>query len=408
MWWGAKPFWRGWRDVAIDVVPAVGLWGAGLLDMAYGLSDAVGDASPASSFFPMTAVCLLLVLRRHRPFAVLCAVVLVIAVPIWFLPLSLGYWGEFIPWLVALYSCARHEGRIALRAAGAGVSAATLAVIAIRFPEMADPGDMLYDGALLAGSWVLGLFARSWSRYRDDALRRDVEQAQAEERAVVAERSRIARELHDVISHTITVIVMQAGGARLAAQSDPAVAVAALGRIERLGQDSLGELRTLLAVLGGAEDGSHAAGAAAPQPTLADIPELCERMRGLGLPVSLGLSDAIDGVPAGVQLAGFRVVQEGLTNVLKHAGPVRTRVRVRRERHGLLRLQVCNEPGRPAGSVPSGQHGLMGLRERVAALGGAFSAGPLPDGGFAVSADLPAGGAERRAEEPVRPVGEHR
>ncbi|QAY61363.1 sensor histidine kinase [Microbacterium protaetiae] len=379
--------WRraGWRGTVFDVAPAAGLWVAGVLDIVFGLSESVGAAPVASSFVPMTVICALLVLRRRFALLVQIGVAVVIAVPVWVVPLALGYWGEFIPWLVALYSCARHEERMVRQIAGAVVSAVTLTVISLRFPEMADPGDLLYDGVLLAAAFTLGLFARSWARYRDGALRQELERAQADERAATQERARIARELHDVISHTITVIVMQAGGARLAAASDPSVAVEALARIEGLGRESLNELRTLLEVL--REDGQAPEGTA-PQPTLSDVDALCAQMRELGLPVQLHTEGVGAALAPSIQLAGYRIVQEGLTNVLKHAGNVDTGVRLASS-GGVMTIEVSCAPGAGGSSLGGTDHGLLGLRERVAALGGTLMTGPRADGGYLLRAELP-------------------
>lgn len=389
--WGARRSAQphiGWRDAVIDVGPPIGLWASGLLDMTLGIGNSIGSASPLTSLVPMTIVCLLLLLRRRRPLSVLCGIAVVITVPIWFLPLALSYWGQFMPWLLALYSTARHGDRPLWRALGIVISAAMLTVIAIRFPEISDPGDLLYNGTLIVGAWLLGLFARSWSQYRDDAVRQEAERARAEEAAKRSERARIARELHDVISHTITVVVMQAGGARLAAIRDPEVAVTALARIEALGQESLAELRSLLRVL---RDEDDAPGETGPQPGLADIPELCERMRALGLPVRLR-QEQVAGVPAGVQLAAYRIVQEGLTNALKHAGPVDTEVRIGSGAGGVLGVEISNAPPFRSPRLLEGAHrGLTGIRERVTAIGGAVDAESRPDGGFAIRAGLPTG-----------------
>lgn len=389
--WGADLSARsraGWRDVVIDVGPPVGLWLAGLVDMTVGVGNSVGPASPGTSLVPMSVICVLLLLRRRRPLSVLCGIALVIAVPIWFLPLALSYWGQFMPWLLALYSSARHGRRPLHRALGIAISAATLATIAIRFPEISDLGDLLYNATLIVAAWLLGLFARSWSQYRDDAVRQEEKRARAEEAATRAEQVRIARELHDVISHTITVVVMQAGGARLAAGRDPAVAVAALARIETLGQESLAELRTLLTVL--REEGD-APGEIAPQPGLDGIGDLCERMRTLGLPVRLS-QEATHGVAAGVQLAAYRVVQEGLTNALRHAGPVPTDVTIRLVSDRLLVVEISNAPpSRPRTRLDGAHRGLVGMRERVAAAGGELHAGQDTGGGFTVRATIPAG-----------------
>ncbi|WP_051191856.1 sensor histidine kinase [Microbacterium luticocti] len=390
---------RGWwarhgRDVVYDVAPPAVLLALGLLDVFTGaFAIPVGDAPTVTALIPGALCCAALLLRRRWPLAVLVAILLLVFVPPLVWPTSLTYWDEFAVWLIATYSCARHL-RLRWALIGLALSAAGMVVLPWEFAELRDAGDVVYNSFLVAAAFALGLLTRSWAAYRLRAVQEAAERAVAEDRARRRERTRIARELHDVISHTITVIVLQAGGARLAAAHDPQAAVEALGRIERLGQDSLGELRTLLAVLddAGADDrageGTDAA-AAAPQPVLADLPGLVQRMRGLGLPVRLHVDAGLGQVAAGVQLAGYRVVQEGLTNVLKHAGAVETDVSVRRELSGGLCVQVSSAPGRAAASVPGGNRGLAGLRERVAALGGTLEARPRPDGGFVITAGLP-------------------
>ena len=379
-----------WRDALIDVGPAVGLLVVGMLDIATGLSAPTGSAPPMTAIVPVIVVCAALLFRRRWPLAVFVVVVLTIAVPAWLASVSLTYWGEFVPWLLASYSVARHEQRLWRPLVALGASALTLAAISLRFPEMADPGDVLYNGAFLAAAWCLGLFARSWAAYRDNTLRHEIERVQAEERAGVRERARIARELHDVIAHTITVVVMQAGGARLALARDPSAAEAALAQIETLGRDSLAELRTLLAVLRSPDD-EH--GGTAPQPTLTDLSELCERMRRLGLPVTLRTEGALDAVPLGVQLTAYRAVQEGLTNVLKHSGTVDTDVTVDRTASGgELVVQVSSAPGTQQVRLPGAGRGLTGLRERVEVVGGTVSTATRPDGGFLLRIGLPVPG----------------
>jgi signal transduction histidine kinase len=237
---------------------------------------------------------------------------------------------------------------------------------------------------VLLGLWSIGRLAASWSAYRDRTLLLEFERVQAEERAEARERTRIARELHDVIAHTITVIVMQAGGARLASAGDRETAVDALARIEVLGRDSLAELRTLLQVL--RDEGAESS--TAPQPTLADVPALCGRMRSLGLPVRVRTTGGTDALPPGVQLAAYRIVQEGLTNVLKHAGIVDTQVDLQ-VGPGTLLVDVANAAGGDSERVPGSGRGLIGLRERVTALGGTLTSEPQQDGGYRLSAMLP-------------------
>ena len=371
--------------VVYDVAPPVILLTLGLLDVFTGaFAIPVGEAHPVTALVPGALSCAALLFRRRYPLVVLVVVLILILVPPLVLPTALTYWDEFAVWLVAMYSCSRHL-RLRWALVSLGVGAIGMVVLPLEFAELRDAGDIVYNSFLVAAAFALGLLTRTLAVYRQRALEDAARRAVAEERAGARERRRIARELHDVISHSITVIVMQAGGARLAAAQNPDVAVDALARIERLGKDSLGELRTLLTVLG---DGEPDAAETAPQPALADLPALCERMRELGLKVRLH-AEEVDGVSMGVQLAAYRVVQEALTNVLKHAGPVDVDVEVGPDEHGALRVEVSSGPGSAAATVPGSNRGLAGMRERVAALGGTLAAAPRADGGFVVTAGLP-------------------
>lgn len=390
-----------WRDVIFDGVAPLALLVLGVVDAVTGFfSEPVGNGPVLTSLIPGAIACLLLVLRRYRPLLTLVLVLAVLLVPTFVLPTSLTYWDEFMVWVIALYSCGRHATRSRAFVA-LGVSAVAMAILPLEFAELRDPGGVVFNSALLAAGFSIGMLARSWAGYRERIIRSAGERAVAEERASRRERERLARELHDVISHTITVIVMQAGGARLASASDPDAAVDALVRIEALGRDSLAELRALLDVLRG-DDGETAD--TAPQPTLADVPELCSRMRALGFPVRLRTEGDTGSLPAGVQLTGFRVVQEGLTNVLKHAGTVDTEVVID---HAALRglvVRISSAPSRSApgagetsetsesvlaARLPGASRGLPGLRERVGALGGTLTTDHRADGGFVICAELP-------------------
>ena len=377
-----------WRDALIDLLPAILLLVLGELDIAFGLSVPIGSAPAISAVVPVLVATGALVLRRRRPRLTLVIVVGAVALPPLILPTSLTYWGELVPLLVALYSVARHLKR-RQAFAGIGIVAAGFALMALALPGFRSPAELIYDGVLVVAAWLLGLFSRSWASYRDRTLRLEFERAEAEERAGREERARIARELHDVISHTITVIVMQAGGARIAQSADPGAATRALAEIESLGRGSLAELRMLLSVLG-SEDEQR--GSAAPQPTLADVGELCDRMRSLGLPVTLMASPLPEDLPLGVQLSAYRVVQEGLTNVMKHSGPVPTSVRIeRRTGPGLLLIEVASRPPADALQLVGSGRGLAGLDERVQAMAGTMTAGTQPDGGFLLRVELPLG-----------------
>jgi signal transduction histidine kinase len=227
---------------------------------------------------------------------------------------------------------------------------------------------------------------------------------------VTEERTRIARELHDVVAHRVSLMTVQAGAAKAVAAQDPEGALRAMGAVEDAGRQALDELRHLLGVLRPETDPDSLG----PQPGLADLPRLVEQTRGAGLDVSLDTDGVTAGLPARVDLFAYRIVQEALTNVLKHAGPgARTEVRLGSDRNGIV-IEVVDDgkgleppsaaagPFRPADSPVddrqdrrsgrSAGHGIVGMRERVRLLGGTLEARPRPDGGFRVDAHLPTGG----------------
>lgn len=380
---------RRWRNLLYDVAPPVVLLALGLIDVfTESLAIIVGSAPAVTAIVPGAIACLALLLRRYRPLLTLVIVLLAVLVPPLILPTSLTYWDEFMTLVIALYSCARHLSRRGAFLALA-LSAIGMTVLPFEFADMQNAGDLLYNSVVLAVAFAIGLLARSWTGYRERSLREAAERAVADERASRAERARIARELHDVIAHTITVIVMQAGGARLASATDPAIATSTLAQIEELGRASLAELRTLLPLLHDGDDGDDDA-PIAPQPTLANVAALCERMRTLGLPVTLLTEgDPLD-VPPGLQLTGFRVVQEGLTNVIKHSGTVPTTVNIRhRHSPAVLTIEVASRA--PAGPprLPGAGRGLAGIEERVRLAGGTFSAGRGDGAGFLLRVELP-------------------
>jgi signal transduction histidine kinase len=207
---------------------------------------------------------------------------------------------------------------------------------------------------------------------------------------VAAERLRIARELHDVVAHSMSVIAVQAGVAGHVIDTRPELAKDALSTVETLTRSALAEMRRLLGVLRTADEPSAAL---APSPGLADLPELVSGLAIAGLPVDLQLDGDRGQVPAGADLSGYRIVQEALTNVLRHGGPA-ARVLVHCT-PGAVEIDV-QDAGRPAvngAARPTSQagngHGLIGMRERVAVFGGQLSAGPSRGGGYRVHAVLP-------------------
>ncbi|MGH9280935.1 MAG: sensor histidine kinase [Acidimicrobiales bacterium] len=242
---------------------------------------------------------------------------------------------------------------------------------------------------LVGGTWLLGTYIGSRRAYTAELERKnqDLRAAQAElaERAATEERLRIARELHDVVAHTMSVVAVQAGTGRLVAEDDPAAARAALATIETATRSALLEMRRLLGVL-------RQPGELAPAPGLRDVDRLVAEVTSAGVAVAVDLS--VDGerpdLPAGVDLAAYRIVQEALTNVIKHAGPAHATVTIRYGGDALT-IEVDDDGAAPSTTAKDG-HGLPGMRERAAMYDGEVTAGPRPDGrGFRVTARLPYG-----------------
>jgi signal transduction histidine kinase len=245
--------------------------------------------------------------------------------------------------------------------------------------------------AVLAGvPWLAGHSLRQRegeaARLRTRAARLELEQQARDAAAIADERTRVARELHDVLAHSIGVMTVQAGAARLLIDDAPGRAEESLRTVADTGRQALPELRRLLGVLG---DGPPP-GALSPHPGLGRLDALVDELRGVGLPVEVTVRGAPGELADGVDLAAYRIVQEALTNVLRHGGSAPTQVLVR-HRPEAVELEVIDEgPGAPAGQTSAG-HGLIGMRERALLYGGEFEAGNRAGGGFAVRARLPAG-----------------
>ncbi len=289
------------------------------------------------------------------------------------------------PIAVGLYSAGAYASRgralLGLFAAAAGL------VVHDLEDRHFGSGDQIWAGAFfdlaLVAVWLTGVFVgsrREAAALADRARRVE----QAAEAAVAEERARLARELHDIVSHNLSVVVLQAAGARAISEQAPGAGSSTLEKIERSGREALIEMRRLLGVL--REDG--AATSLAPPPGLAQLEALAESSRLAGLAVELKLEGDFRDLPPAVDLSAYRIVQEALTNALKHAGPARARVHVRRDPQAVTIEVVDDGRGVGSGEPSLGGHGLIGMRERVALFGGELQAGPRPEGGFAVHARL--------------------
>lgn len=251
-------------------------------------------------------------------------------------------------------------------------------------------------GGAAAGVWLAGSLRRASFRHTEGLRERArlLEESRRQEVRIelLAERSRISREVHDVVAHSLSGIIAQADGGQFAAQRDPARAVDVLAGIADTGREALGDVRGLLEMLrdSGVDDEDVADTAGRPQPGTEDVPALLEQVRAGGLPVDLEITGTPRPVGTGPGLTAYRVVQEALTNVIKHAGPG-TPARVRLEwTDDELVVRVRDEGARgPVPAPPRGGHGLTGMRERAALHGGTVDTGPHPAGGWAVRLRLP-------------------
>jgi len=241
--------------------------------------------------------------------------------------------------------------------------------------------------------YVFGRMMRSRTE-KTHALRTEAERIDADRDAVAraaasGERARIARELHDVIAHSVSVMVIQAGGARMVMESDPERAMSSLRSVERAGRDALAEMRRLLGLL----DSDCRPPNLKPQPGLADIRDLLSRAQAAGLDTALYLDGKPATVSPALDLCAYRVIQEALTNAIKHAAPAHADVHVRWQRE-VLEFEVADDGrGKATVDIVAGGHGLVGMRERVSFHGGVLQTGANPVGGFTVRALLPLGSA---------------
>jgi signal transduction histidine kinase len=265
-----------------------------------------------------------------------------------------------------------------LPASGPGGSSGGLRYHWIPFAQPRSAG-LIFVGEI-GVCWLLGVFVRARSQAASLAARNAALERQAGQSAA-QERARIARELHDIVAHHLSVVVLQAGGARASGNHHEQ----ALEKIERSGRQALGEMRRLLGVLREPDDEPGLA----PQPGLGQLNALAESVRQAGLPVCLVVDGDQEKPPAAAGVSAYRIVQEALTNVLRHAGPARARVTVGCADDEIT-IQVTDDgAGTPGAGARTGGHGLAGMRERVALFGGELAAGPEPGGGFAVRARLP-------------------
>jgi signal transduction histidine kinase len=340
--------------------------------------------------------------RRTRPLAALLWILATWALPFTFVRHDLQLIGGFFVMILIVWSAGYHASRrVALACLATGL--AVIAVLSPQDPQIGGTGSAVFDGAFVVVAW---LSARGLRRREDRvaALAARLAYAQAShevrQREILrAERAQIARELHDIIAHSVSVILLQVGAARLRAPGRPDV-TDPLHAAEASGRQALAELRRLLGVLNdsAARDGDGDQDASewtpdAPQPSIAALDRLVAAVRAAGLDVDLAIVGAARPLSPGLELSVYRIVQEALTNALKHAPAARARVLVAYGPEAVT-IDVTDDgagdsTGRPADAGQAG-HGLIGMRQRAQVFGGTATAGPGPGGGWRVHAELPA------------------
>ena len=398
--------WLDRRGVVVDVVLAVlGFLTLGLLSIAMGLGSgsAVEQTTIVLASIGMPAA---LAVRRIWPVG--SAVAVNALALLHFLPSGAIIPADILIY-ISVYSTTVHAPlwarRLSLGSAllGSALVAGTLlqgsfqsrtetvVQMVIFFIGMSAP-------AVLA--WAFGLLRRStrqrWESLVERAARLERERDQQAQLATAAERSRIAREMHDVVAHSLSVIIAQADGGRYAGATNPEAATQALTTISSTGRSALADMRRILGVLRVGGQLEPAVGAdMAPQPTTQDIATLIDQVRSSGLAINYVVSGQPLALPSGMSLALYRICQEALTNILKHGGPAAS-AQVQLTWQGQQVSLLISDNGRGAAAPSDGAgHGLLGMRERVALFGGTLEAGPRTGGGFQVHATLPLTGVNR-------------
>jgi signal transduction histidine kinase len=374
-------------DRILDPLLAAGLLALGAAEIRVDSGQVAGPRGLNTAFLLLVTVPL--AWRRRWPLAVVAVVVA--GVIAWNYVLYLPGDDQppltpFLALLLAVFTAAAASAR-----ASTAVGLLAAAWIVSEVPALVVGGQSADN---IVPAWIFTGFAWALGRvvYRqralaaalaDRAARLEAEREEKARLAVALERARIARELHDVVTHDVSVMVIQAGVERRALRDQPGSTRDALAMIEDVGRETLVELRRLLGVLRKSDDDD----ALAPQPTLERLGELADQAREAGLPVALRVEGAQVPLPAGVELSAYRIVQEALTNALRHAGPARAEILIRYEPDELI-VDVADDGRGPSNGTRPG-HGLLGMRERAALHHGALEAGGEDGGGFRVHARLP-------------------
>jgi signal transduction histidine kinase len=375
-----------WRPTRVEIALAIGVAATGLAELWVPFSSRQGSGSYWVSSAAVCLVAATLLCVRRQPLLALLGLLGTQVVAHASGGTFVLFYGQFVPFLITVFFVARYEtGR--LRWLGAGVAAVALFGIDVFIPELSDPNEVLFHWVVTALVFGAGYGLFRWENRARDATRRAVEaEVRAAERAmaaVVDERTRIARELHDIVAHSVTSMVVQAGAAEQAGPGEAAFVAEALAGIRRTGTDALAEMRRLVSIL---RDDSEE-GARGPQPQLAAVPGLVRQLEDSGVRTRLTVRGEQRELPPGLDLAAYRIVQEALTNVRRHSSATQCDVYVT-YRPGEVLIQVSDNGTGPSASPAEG-HGIIGMRERAHLYAGELTASAHERGGYEVRARLP-------------------
>ena len=361
----------------------------GIAEIWVPFPSVLGEGSKTVSTVVVVLLAGALVFRRDWPLTTALVVLFAWPVVYTFTPVLVLFFGQFVPMAVAVFSVARHgRGREPMYGALAG--AAALLFIDLRVEVLQDASEIVFHWMVFAIAWSFGWGLQSLERRAEESRQRavDVEVAAAEQTmaAIVEERTRIARELHDVVAHAVSVMVVQAGAAAQVVDEDPAYVGKALETIRTTGTGALSEMRRVVAML---RDNDQAGGELAPQPGMEALPALIEEARTAGVDASLLVRGDERPLPVGLDLAAYRIVQESLTNVRRHAAASTVTVALFYGEHDV-EIEVRDDgAGIDESTSLAGGHGLIGMRERAALYGGRLETVTMPGSGFTVRAVLP-------------------
>jgi signal transduction histidine kinase len=365
-----------------DAVFALVLFALGQAETWSSFGTGLGHGSDVVTASLGALMTLPLAFRRRAPLAV--AVLVTIPSPIVgaFTSLHLLFFGGFLPLLAVAYTLAAHA-RAPRSLALLVLPLAALVAVELEVPEFRTLGEVVFDWLWLGATIAIGLVVRAGSMHAERSESRAVRLESERDAVLREERARIARELHDVIAHSVSVIVVQAGAAEPLVVEDPEQARLALQSIRSTASDALGEMRRLLGILRAAGDELSLT----PQPSVAELEPLLAQARAGGLDVELRVEGTPRLLAPGIDLAAYRIVQEALTNTRKHARATCATVALRYA-PSMLEIHVRDD-GTASPAATDAGHGLVGMRERVGLYNGALEVGGCDGGGFLVRAVLP-------------------